>query len=190
MGWGRAKGGWLRSPYGDLPMLRADDTPTHQTWLILAGGMALILSRASKAELETRFAATRKVHLAAYARLQQRKLPKPDPALLRDALHEIANMADPMTREAGRECLARAVERAAVKSGAPLPSGGSPSTLTSSQGPSIQESTAQAAASTAMAAAEDEHEPTQIDLELLFNRSKRLRGTVAFARSTTFGENG
>ena len=116
--WVRATGGWLRSPFGDLPVLRADDPQVHQTWLILAGGIALILSRASKAELETRFNASRQVYALTRARLEKRRLPKPEPTLLRDALHEIANLADPMTKEAGRECLARTVERMARKSGA------------------------------------------------------------------------
>jgi hypothetical protein len=114
--WVRAAGGWVRSPYGDLPSLRVEDTSVHQTWLILAGGIGLILSRASRSELEERFAAAREVYAIARTRLQKRRLPKPDLHLLRDALHEIANLADPMTKEAGRECLARAVERAAAKS--------------------------------------------------------------------------
>ena len=35
--------------------------------------------------------------------------------------------------------------------------------------------------------AEPEHAETRLDLDLLFERSNKLRGTVATARSTTFG---
>ncbi len=199
--WVRATGGWLRSPFGDLPVLRADDPQVHQTWLILAGGIALILSRASKAELETRFSAARQVYALTRARLEKRRLPKPEPTLLRDALHEIANLADPMTKEAGRECLARTVERMARKAGAAQPASTGPASLQSSSAPlSSQVAPSQVAPSTqatqgtqsteaapALAAADD-HPATQLDLDLLFERSNKLRGTVAFARSTTFGQ--
>lgn len=187
LSWVRAAGGWVRSPYGDLPRLRVDDTAVHQTWLILAGGIALILSRASQSELESRFAAARQIHALAHARLHKRRLPKPDPVLLRDALQEIANLADPMTREAGRECLARCVERAATRSrgaGAPSTTSSGMAPMTTSHGASTQ------AASTELAppAGAEEHAATQLDLDLLFERSNKLRGTVAFARSTTFGQ--
>lgn len=188
MSWVRAAGGWVRSPYGDLPMLRVDDTPVHQTWLILAGGLGLILSRASRAELETRFAAARQVYAIAYGRLNKRRLPKPDPTLLRAALQEIANLADPMTREAGRECLARCVERVAAKGrGADLPSTGAASLHSSQVTPAVS---TQAAPPTEIATLQpppDDHQATQLDLDLLFERSNKLRGTVAFARSTING---
>ena len=184
--WVRAAGGWVRSPFGDLPALRADDAMTHQTWLILAGGMALILSRASKAELETRYAATRQVYAVARARLDKKRLPKPDATLLRDALHEIANLADPMTKEAGRECLMRVVERLARKSGAPAPVSSNPPSSSQS---TASQTTGQAPLTATAGAPEPErdHAETQLDLDLLFERSNKLRGTVATARSTTFG---
>lgn len=197
--WVRATGGWLRSPFGDLPVLRADDPQVHQTWLILAGGIALILSRASKAELDTRFCAARQVYALVRARLEKRRLPKPEPTLLRDALHEIANLADPMTKEAGRECLARTVERMARKSGAATPASTGPASLQSTSAPpssqvapsqvthSAQASLATPSPEPAVPPVED-HQATQIDLDLLFERSNKLRGTVAFARSTTFGQ--
>ena len=183
--WVRAAGGWVRSPFGDLPALRADDAMTHQTWLILAGGMALILSRASKSELETRFAATRQVYDLSRARLGKKRLPKPEASLLRDALHEIANLADPMTKEAGRECLMRVVERLARKSGAPAPVSSSPPTSTTA---SLTTGQAPLTAAAAAPEPEREHAETQLDLDLLFERSNKLRGTVATARSTTFGQ--
>ena len=186
MSWVRGTSGWVRSPFGDLPSLRADDTPAHQTWLILAGGIALILSRASRSELETRFAAARLVYARAHGRLHKRRLPKPDPNLLRDALREIANLADPMTKEAGRECLARVVERVAGKERA---GASGPSTASSSAPPaSSLAATQMLSTQNAGGHEREDNEATQIDLDLLFERSNKLRGTVAFARSTTFGQ--
>jgi hypothetical protein len=188
--WVRAAGGWVRSPYGDLPSLRVEDTSVHQTWLILAGGIGLLLSRASRSELDERFAAAREVYAIARTRLQKRRLPKPDLHLLRDALREIANLADPMTKEAGRECLARAVERAASKSKGKH---AGTATGTSTLSTSSQVLASQAALSTEAAAlaptpaGPDEHHETKIDLDLLFERSTKLRHTVAWKRSTTFG---
>ena len=189
--WVRANSGWLRSPFGDLPLLRADDPQAHQTWLILCGGIALILSRASRAEVDERFAAERQVYDIARARLAKRRLPKPEPTLLRDALQEIGNLADPMTREAGRECLARTVERIARKSGTPVAvaaNSGPASLQSSSAGLSSQAVSTQATQTTQVAPAPEDHQATQIDLDLLFERSNKLRGTVAWARSTTFGQ--
>jgi hypothetical protein len=186
--WVRPSGGWVRSSYGDLPALRADDAAMHQTWLILAGGIALVLSRASRAEVEERFAAARQVYDIARARLAKRRLPKPDPDLLRDALQEIGHLADPMTREAGRECMVRCLERFLSKTrgatGAPTTSGAA-SSLQSTQTPSTQQQSTQLQT---QLAPHDEHEATQIDLDLLFERSNKLRGTVAWARTTTFGQ--
>ena len=185
--WVRATGGWVRSPYADLPTLRVDDTPVHQTWLILAGGLGLILSRASRAELETRFAAARQVYAIVYSRLNKRRLPKPEPTLLRDALQEIANLADPMTKEAGRECLARCVERVAAKGRTPdAPSTSTASVNSSQVTPTLSTQAASTHTATALPPPDD-HQATQLDLDLLFERSHKLRGTVAFARSTING---
>lgn len=190
--WFSSTSGWTRSPYGELPRLEVDDSSVHQTWLILAGGLALILSRASRSELESRFAAARKVYAIAYARLKKRKLPKPDPRLLRDALKEIANLADPMTKEAGRECLERALERAAPQArGSVTSSSGSTHSQASSRAPLNTRAPSAAVPLTPTPPqakeAEEEHPATQLDLDLLFERSNRLRGAVAEARSTTFG---
>jgi hypothetical protein len=180
--WVRATRGWVRSPFGDLPLLRADDTMAHQTWLILAGGMALILSRASGSEVESRFSATRHVYGIARARLEKRRLPKPDPMLLRDALQEIANLADPMTREAGQDCLARTLERVARKSGTAPPLESSSPPLASQT--IASQTTGQAPLSQAASSQEDSPE-TQLDVALLVERSSKLRGIVAKSRSST-----
>ena len=88
-----------------------------------------------------------------------------------------------MTKEAGRECLMRVVERLARKSGAPAPVSSSPPTSTTAS-----LTTGQAPLTATAAAPEREHAETQLDLDLLFERSNKLRGTVATARSTTFGQ--
>jgi hypothetical protein len=188
MSWVRGSSGWERSPYGDLPSLRAEDTSAHQTWLILAGGIALLLSRASKAELSSRFAAARQVYAHAHGRLQKRRLPKPDPELLRDALQEIANLADPMTKEAGRECLARTVERASGKARSKYSAPSAAAGPLSSSPPTAANSSHVASTQTAAISDVEDNAATQIDLDLLFERSTKLRDAVAWRRSTTFGQ--
>ena len=90
-----------------------------------------------------------------------------------------------LTREAGRECLSRAVERQAAKGQPTAASSSIASTVSTSQAAASQAVPSTQQATVVMA---DEHQPTQIDLDLLFERSAKLRGAVAWARSTTFGQ--
>jgi hypothetical protein len=174
--WVRA-GGWVRSGYAGLPLLRPDDSPQHQTWLILAGGLALVLSRSSKAEIASRFASSRDLFRHLQRKLPSRGTPKPTTALVERVLREIASVADPMTQAAGRECLRIVAERTGVKpQRVVMPHSMSPSTHGANGD------------STVAPAHENDNAATQINLDLLFERSNQLRQTVAWARTTTFGQ--
>lgn len=92
---------WIRSAFSDLPDPRttAHSDRDQRHWLVLAGGLALILSRATDAELVGRFPATASLYQAI------RRGNPIDPNLVNDAMHEIVDVADPITKAAAKLCL-------------------------------------------------------------------------------------
>lgn len=109
---------WNCSEFTELPTLDAGDDEVHLDYRLLAGGLALLLSRCSERGVRRDFAAS----LQAYRSLKRQlkssapvTLPAP---LLMDLSHEIAQLADSTTRRAASRCLARNVQAAA----SPLPS--------------------------------------------------------------------
>lgn len=99
---------WNTSRFSELPTLDAADDDEHVDYRLLAGGLALLLSRCSERLVERDFAAS----LQAYRSLK-RQLKSSAPVtlsaqLLLDVGHEIALCADNATRQAARRCLARA----------------------------------------------------------------------------------
>lgn len=98
---------WVRSTFSDLPDLRttARSGRDQRHWLVLAGGLALTLSRATEAELVNRFPATASLYRAIrriFAKNSQNLI---DPNLVNGAMHEIADVADPITKAAAKLCL-------------------------------------------------------------------------------------
>lgn len=102
---------WIRSSYSDLPTLALGATPLMQHWLMVAGGLALILSRAQPAEIAGSYASTRQLHGELRRSLRLRQVPAASAELLNETMHEIARIADPLTRTALRACFDHAVKR-------------------------------------------------------------------------------
>ena len=129
MGW-RHKADWQSSSLARLPAIGDSSSRSERAWLILAGGLALILSRA-------------------------------------------AEVADPMTAAAAKACFAATLGRTPPQQdpARKAQTGGIANPGTS---PISPDSSRHA-------------ETTKSSLELLFERSIRLRETVAWARTTTFG---
>jgi len=113
--WMGSRGAWFRSRFSDLPQLRADATSEVNHYCVVAGGLALILSRRPPRELASRFMASQELHQLLRCQLRGRGHAEPNAELLSEVMHEVATVADPSTRAALRTCLAA---RCADKPGA------------------------------------------------------------------------
>ena len=99
---------WSPAEFCWLPPVASEDDAERRDHGLLAGGLALLLSRCSRKVAERDYPAA----LAAY-RLLKRQLQRGDatrvPAqLLSELSHEIAQVADQATRQAALRCLRRA----------------------------------------------------------------------------------
>ena len=112
---------WNTSKFSELPGFDATDDDVHLDYRLLAGGLALLLSRCSERAVARDFAAS----LQAWRSLQsQMKATAPvslSARLLLDVSHEIAQCADIATRQAARRCLARTKQVSAPVPGRLLP---------------------------------------------------------------------
>lgn len=112
---------WNTSRFSELPTLDGTDDDVHLDYRLLAGGLALLLSRCSERLVDRDFEAS----LQAYRSLK-RQLKSGAPVtlsaqLLMDVSHEIALCADNATRQAARRCLARSTQVSAPAPGLLLP---------------------------------------------------------------------
>lgn len=94
--WTASRGHWSRSDFLGLPLLQLDADPGLQRWQVVAGGLALVLSRLAPGE-GARFMATGKLYNVLRRRLPRRAPITPSSELLNDVMHEIASVADPLT---------------------------------------------------------------------------------------------
>lgn len=109
--WIGSKGAWNCSRYSDLPQLKDDQRSGAHHWCVVAGGLALILSRSNDAQRAARFTATEALYEMLRESLRQGHRPRASTALVGDVMHEVAEVADPLTHaslgECFRECLNR-----------------------------------------------------------------------------------
>lgn len=169
---------WQRSEFGDLPVLGPENARALQHLLVLAGGLALILSRATKDELDNRFRCSEYLYRELKSQLGGGARSLSIAAdVMGEALHEIAGVADPMTNAAARACFDACV---AASRQTPPERHKVESRLNTRSG---------AAESPGFTIAPTAKLPvvTQVNLEELMERSNKLRSAVAFARTTTFG---
>jgi hypothetical protein len=94
--WSASRGHWSRSEFLGLPLLQLDADPELQRWQVVAGGLALVLSRLAPSE-GARYTATHKLYNILRRRLRRRAAITPTSELLNDVMHEIALVADPLT---------------------------------------------------------------------------------------------
>lgn len=171
---------WQRSEFAELPALRPGTPRALQNWLVLAGGLALVLSRATRDELDNRFRCSQYLYEHLRAKLRDGKTSlNIGPDLVGETMHEITGVADPTTLAAGRACFAACI--AAARRPAP----GQTDTGVRRSQPAKDSQVSQR--STGLPAAREEAASTQVNLDLLLERSNKLRSAVAFARTTTFG---
>jgi len=162
--WIGTPAGWHRSRYSDLPEFRDDDDLAVRHWAIVTGGLALILSRATDAELSTHFACSHELYELLRRQLRQTHFVEAPAELLSGVQREVATVADPMTKSSLRACW-QARMRQAHPPGAADPMGTASHPEPGEPGPS-----------------------TQVNADLLLERSTSLRKTVAAARTTATAE--
>jgi hypothetical protein len=72
---------------------------------VLAGGLALVLSRCSAREIERCYPRSHELYRFLRCELRRNGSAQPDPALLLDAFHEVAELLDTTSRRALRQSL-------------------------------------------------------------------------------------
>jgi hypothetical protein len=112
-------GRWNTSEFTELPTLDADDDEAHLDYRLLAGGLALLLSRCSERGVRRDFAASLQAYRSLKRQLKSRAPVTLSAQLLMDLSHEIAQLADGTTRRAASRCLARNVQAIACPLGEP-----------------------------------------------------------------------
>jgi hypothetical protein len=161
---------WSASAFSDLPEIRADAPATLQHFCIVAGGLALILSRLSPIEMRTKFRATEELYRCLKHQLRKMEKTNADAELISDVMHEVAEVADPHTRISLKTCLeARSTyeqQRRHAHSSHAAPD----SAMTQSP------TTTRANALTA--------DHTRLDGELIEQRARSLRDTIHRARNS------
>jgi len=96
---------WEVSAFSDLPSVVGLPGQQLRDYGLLAGGLALVLSRCSPNAIRRDFKAASEAYKSLRRQIgRQGKVQLPR-QLLNDASHEIAQYADPATREALRRCM-------------------------------------------------------------------------------------
>ena len=176
MNWVGAPGHWKVSEL-ELPRVDAGADAALQRWCAVAGGLGLILSRIGSAERSSRFAHTAALYALVRHRLRRSQPVRAGAELLGEVMHEVAEAADPLTRSCLRACFHESLGDAAADGAqvqAHASSASGVSALTSRPRPSSQASAAPRQGDT----------DTSFNTEMLLERSRALRRSVAAARQS------
>lgn len=166
LGWLRQQGAWIRSSRYELPAVQDTGVPADlQQWCALAGGLALVLSRESPADVPKRYPLADAVFERIRHVLQQGEEPRISRRVLMALATEIDAVADPLTKASCLACL-RARDISGTSTGS--------NTLSLSGAPRRELPDAQRA--------DFDDQVTQLSLEVFSRRSEQLRRTVAGAR--------
>lgn len=192
--WMGSKGAWSCSRFSDLPQLKHDQQSPAHHWCVVAGGLALILSRTTAAQRSAHFHATQALYEMLRESLRHGRRPRAGAALIGDVMHEVAQIADPMTHASlgacFRECLQRSKTDEDSRAFALSSLGASTTTATAWPAFSRVIASSRGAANTRVSAssfADMDDAPTVMPSNLLDERSHALRQAVANAR-THFAE--
>lgn len=160
--------GWAASAFSELPEIREEASESFRHFCIVAGGLALILSRLSASEIRTSYPATRDLHQTLKSQLARIGKTNATAEMISDVMHEVAQVADPKTRQSLKACLevrSAYEQHLRTRNGLPAPD----SAMTQSPNPTTRQPL------------------TAIDPQLLGARAEVLRATVARARSSGMG---
>lgn len=100
-----AAGVWKSSAYSDLPEVWIDAPETVSHLLVIAGGLSLLLSRASEKEVNSRLINARYLHSLLRRELKQHRRSSATGELLNEVLHECGHLVDSATKESLKACL-------------------------------------------------------------------------------------
>jgi hypothetical protein len=177
MQWAGSQGHWTQSGFGGLPSVQREADPLLQRWQVVAGGLALVLSRLSASERSARFSATYRLYQGLRRRLRQGAEVDAAPELLSDVMHEIAGVADVQTTQCLRACFDFRLGRGESVDEAPAVSAGDsrPTSRLQSQPRPSQRST--------LTPEWRDSSSTDFSPERLAERASNLRSTLAAARA-------
>ena len=179
MKWVGVAGDWSPSEL-QLPRLDRDAEPALQRWCVVAGGLALVLSRLEPAQRAARFAQSERLYtLIRHALVTARPVPA-GAELLGDVMHEIAEVADLPTRSCLKACFQDCL-REPPRGDASLAGG---RTAANASALSSQERSSRRSTQGAQREAAD----TSFNEALLAERASALHRAVAVARNTVIGE--
>ncbi len=170
MHWVGSHGAWQGSGLV-LPAIDAAADAALQRWCVVAGGLALLLSRASETERAARFGHSIALYGFIHRRLRQSQCVRVSPELISEVMHEISEIADPLTRNCLKACFHAELRGPASAAAAAGPAPAVPM----SEGSSSQPQAARASS-------------TGFTSEQLLERSAALRRKLAAARATGFAE--
>jgi len=176
MQWAGSHGHWTQSDFVGLPSVQRDADPLLQRWQVVAGGLALVLSRLSTSERSARYSSTYRLYQGLRIRLRQGAEVDAAPELLSDVMHEIAGVADVQTTLCLRACFNARLGRGDPADEAPVLSVGDsrPTSRLQSQPRPSQRST--------LAPEWRDSSSTEFSEEQLAERANTLRSTLAAAR--------
>ena len=105
----RSSPSWTPSEFGDLPALSVPASQQERDNLLLAGGLALLLSRCTPRITQRDFPNTLRAYKFLRVQLAAGQPVVLNARMLAELLHEIAGVADAATREAARRCFQRSL---------------------------------------------------------------------------------
>jgi hypothetical protein len=161
-----SSGVWRASPFAQLPEVPRYAAEITRQQVVLAGGLALILSRTTASQRAASFPKTARLYESLEHDLGTDGRSMPDAELLSETLHETHDLADPCTKAALRFCL-----DAAVRQSARHPA---------SEPAELRLSSRHGAEPEAC----DPNAPTVVSKDVFGARSKALRKSVAGARGS------
>jgi hypothetical protein len=179
MKWASSQGHWTQSEFSGLPAVQHEADPVLQRWQVVAGGLALVLSRVSRSERSARFPATYRLYQGLRLRLRQGAVIDASSELLSDVMHEIAGVADLLTTNCLRTCF-----DASLRPG--YPNDDAPSASADARATSRLHSQPLSSGHSTRASEWRETAPTGFSRDRLAERASALRSTLAAARSSQF----
>lgn len=106
--WRRPEPRWIPSEFSELPAPGHADRVDERDWCVLAGGLALLLSRCTPRGAHRHFPASLQAWRSLKRQLKNEAAPPALPlGVLNELRHEIAGVADAATCDAARRCMER-----------------------------------------------------------------------------------